>query len=158
MGVWTAGIVLAGLGIALRTWAVCHCNYAQGRPKSLATSGPYSLIRNPLYVGNILILAGATAASELAWLLPIAVCWAFAIYSLAIRHEEARLLDRYGEDFLRYAACVPRWVPRNLLETRVSVRLHRPIVGAFVRQCTNLALLLPFALKEIHFFGSWPHL
>ncbi len=154
--VWATSIVLALLGVTLRAWSVCHCDYAQGRPKRLTTTGPYAIIRNPLYVGNVLILAGAVAASELAWVLPILVAWAFGIYSVAIRHEEARLLDRYGDDFVSYAARVPRWIPSHIFAASTRTKLHQPLARALLKQCLSLAILLPFAVKEIGFLASWP--
>lgn len=140
--IWLLAILLCAAGVALRSWAVCHCNYGQGRKKCLVTTGPYAYIRNPLYVGNLAILAGATIASELAWLLPASLIWAFLVYNAAIRHEESRLEAKYGEAFLRYRKTVPAWIPWFGLP---SV----PFARALRRQSWAFLLLLPFLIKEL---------
>jgi protein-S-isoprenylcysteine O-methyltransferase Ste14 len=140
--VWSLAILACSVGVALRTWSVVHNRYAQGDRKSLTTTGPYAFVRNPLYIGNLAILAGATIASELAWLLPATLAWAFLVYSLAIVHEEHRLFARYGDDYLRYRRQVPAWIPRFDI--------------VLIRQARAYLLLLPFLLKELKLFDLWP--
>lgn len=153
VGIWTVGLMLAVLGVAVRGWAVFHCNYAQGRKKALATTGPYAFMRNPLYIGNALIIAAATVASGLPWLLLISVPWAFAVYSVSIRHEETRVLDRYGDEFVSYAARVPRWIPTA---ESLYAGLRSPALLALLRQSACALVLLPFVLKHMNAFGLWP--
>jgi protein-S-isoprenylcysteine O-methyltransferase Ste14 len=138
---WPLSLFLVSAGVALRAWAVCHCGYAQSVRKQLATTGPYSYVRNPLYVGNFLLIFGACVASEVEWLLPIVAVWSFTVYSRSIRHEERRLLAKYGTTFLAYRRQVPSWFPT----LRVPVRY----VAALRRQLVCVLLLLPFVLKEL---------
>jgi protein-S-isoprenylcysteine O-methyltransferase Ste14 len=140
--VWSLALLLCGAGIALRTWAVCHNHYGQGRSKELATGGPYAYVRNPLYLGNLAILGGATVASELVWWVPVTLGWAFLVYAGAVNHEERRLAERYGERFLRYRAAVPAWLPA------IRSSAH-PLRAALLRQARAVLLLLPFLLKEL---------
>ncbi len=141
-GMWLLAVFLCSAGMAIRGWAVANCNYGQGRKKLLATTGPYASVRNPLYLGNLTILAGATIASELVWLLPVCLAWAFFIYNAARKHEERRLEEKYGEAFLSYRARVPAWIPNLKLA-------HDPFPKVIARQAWVFLLLLPFLMKEI---------
>jgi protein-S-isoprenylcysteine O-methyltransferase Ste14 len=155
---WPLAVTLVGLGIAIRTWASRHCWYAQRRPHSLATTGPYSFVRHPLYIGNLLILAGATVASEVVWLLPLAIGWAFFVYARVICHEERQLAARYGEAWLRYRNQVPAWLPRHRLAARQSRQVAERadhLLAACMRQGLNFLILVPFVNKKLNVFGLW---
>ncbi|HXH07104.1 MAG TPA: isoprenylcysteine carboxylmethyltransferase family protein [Vicinamibacterales bacterium] len=151
--IWPIAIALCALGVALRSWASCHCWYAQGRPMTLTSSGPYAYVRNPLYVANILIITSAAVASELEWLVPAALLWAALVYARVARYEEDQLLREYGESFLRYQAEVPGWLPRTLRPPGPTG--ERQIGSAAVRQALNSLVLAPFLLKELNVFGLW---
>lgn len=150
IAVWSLTIVLCAAGIALRCWACMHCNYGRSREKRLARTGPYAYVRNPLYLGNLLLIAAATVASELVWMLPITLLWGWAVYSLvAVSYEEARLVRWYGEEYRQYRDRVPAWLPfRSLILGPGDFTL-----GSLLVQALKLLLLLPFLLKELHWFG-----
>jgi len=146
--IWPLGLFLFLLGVALRIWAQEHLHYRLRVRKSLTITGPYSFVRNPMYVGNILICLGATITSELLWFVPITLFYCLGIYSLVVRYEESHLLDKYGESYRRYKVEVPRWFPRSLSLKNIS------LINEYIRQsvvteihCTLLVLL--FILKEI---------
>ena len=154
---WPAAVLLALFGAALRAWARCHCSYGVNERKTLTTTGPYALVRNPLYVGNLLLIAAAGVASELLWFVPIAFLWAFLIYCGVIRHEESRLEAKYGEEFTRYRSRVPTWWPRslNVLESRAT----RGFAAGFLVQAVYAGIVLtPFLIKEVNPLHVWPHL
>ena len=109
-----AGTLVLLLGESLRLWAVGHIG-ARSRTRTgevggLVETGPFGLCRNPLYVGNGLILMGVGFWSGpvwgLAWLLFAAVQ-----YAAIVRWEEAVLLQEHGEAFQAYCDRVPRWWP-----------------------------------------------
>jgi protein-S-isoprenylcysteine O-methyltransferase Ste14 len=139
------GAALVGAGSALRAWATLYNRYAQGERKSLATGGPYSWLRNPLYVANSLVLLGGFAASGLwAWL-PAAVLWFALAYTLTVRHEERRLREKYGADYAAYCARVPRWLPRSIGELpQVAWRAFLPALAV---QSRSLLILAPFLVR-----------
>jgi len=147
---WFLAGSLSAAGIVLRSWASINCNYAQSTKKCLARTGPYAMVRNPLYLGNLLLIAGATCASELVWLLPMTLLWAWAVYNaVIILYEGPRLTKWYGEEYRDYCSTVSAWVPRRLFAS-TSFFLSRPVLG---RELFKLALLMPFVLKELHWFG-----
>jgi protein-S-isoprenylcysteine O-methyltransferase Ste14 len=114
-GVVAAGVFLVALGEAIRLWGVRHIG-AISRTRSdrlgpLIASGPFSIARNPLYVGNILLWVGFALSAGLLWLAPlIAVMLAFEYHAI-VRWEEQLLHDRLGDRYRAYVAQVPRWLP-----------------------------------------------
>jgi protein-S-isoprenylcysteine O-methyltransferase Ste14 len=81
-------------------------------PERLVVSGFYRYVRNPMYVGVMLALAGEAI---LFWNRGIVVeaILAFIGFNLFIRlHEEPSLTRRYADKYLRYKKSVPRWLPR----------------------------------------------
>ncbi len=148
--VWSAALTVTTSGVALRAWSSCHCNYAGRKPALLAVTGPYSLVRNPLYLGNILLIVGATIASELLWLAPVSALWAFAVYATAVAvYEEPMMHRRYGEAWERYAAAVPAWVPA----LRLPAMDAPSFLASLAPQSLRLLWLVPFLLKELKWFG-----
>jgi protein-S-isoprenylcysteine O-methyltransferase Ste14 len=153
--VWPVACLLGLLGAALRAWARTHCFYGCSARKALATTGPYALVRNPLYIGNLLVIAAAAVASELAWFVPFAILWAFLVYCAVTRHEETRLDAKYGEEFRLYRSRVPAWWPRARLFHGMA--LGRDFGPGFLVQATYAAVALaPFLLKELNPFQLWP--
>jgi protein-S-isoprenylcysteine O-methyltransferase Ste14 len=100
-------LVTAALG---RVW--CLSYIAGVKNDVLVAEGPYSVVRNPLYVFNFIGAVGFGLVVKnpiLAALLAVA----FAIfYPSVIRHEEEVLTQAFGERFARYCAATPRWFPR----------------------------------------------
>jgi len=112
-----SGIGLTLTGEAIRLWAVHHIG-AISRTRSdrlgpLIAAGPFAVIRNPLYVGNIALWAGFALAARLLWLVPVIVVVLAVEYHAIVRWEEERLEARFGDEYRAYAARVPRWLPRG---------------------------------------------
>jgi steroid 5-alpha reductase family enzyme len=81
-------------------------------------SGPFRLVRNPLYLGNILLWTGFSLAARLVWLTPIVVILLALEYHAIVRWEEQLLATRIGDSYVRYVRDVPRWLPS--VTTRAS--------------------------------------
>lgn len=113
--IWPVGLLLMITGFALRLWAQKHVRrrgHKEARKeRRLAVSGPYSFVRNPLYVGNIIITTGFAVVSELIWLVPIVLFWLSLVYHSAVLYEEKTLKERYGDRYAQYSSRVPRWLP-----------------------------------------------
>src|SRR6185369_12486626 len=58
---WGIGLVVAGLGVAVRSWAAGYLI----KSKALITGGPYAYVRNPLYLGRVMIGTGMCIAVQL---------------------------------------------------------------------------------------------
>lgn len=110
------GIFLAAAGIALDLGTVLAFNRHRTTvlphkgATRLITDGPFRYTRNPIYVGNTLLVAGAGLVFGIAWLIPAAMLGAWATQKLAIEREEAHLALRFGADWQDYAARTPRWL------------------------------------------------
>jgi protein-S-isoprenylcysteine O-methyltransferase Ste14 len=109
------GVAVTVAGELIRLWGVRHIG-AISRTRShrlgpLVATGPFALIRNPLYVGNILIWVGFALSARLVWLAPLIVLLLGAEYHAIVRWEESLLVSRLGDSYRDYAARVPRWLP-----------------------------------------------
>ncbi|MEI7528145.1 MAG: methyltransferase [Elusimicrobiota bacterium] len=108
------GLALMALGQSVRLAA----SAAIVKSKTLTTTGPYASVRNPLYLGTMLLTGGLLLMlSSPSRPLLTAGLWLFAvasfgwIYYVTIRAEQEFLLAAYGEDFSKYMAAVPCLFP-----------------------------------------------
>jgi protein-S-isoprenylcysteine O-methyltransferase Ste14 len=113
---WIVGFVLIFLGEAIRLSGVAAAGTVTRRRsrtvQRLVTYGVFAWMRNPLYVGNFLIWIGFTVISGVLWFLPVAVVLFAVEYTLIVRYEEGVLESIFGQEYLRYKATTPRWIPR----------------------------------------------
>lgn len=96
------------LGLLIRAWA----SGIVKKDQELATEGPYSLCRDPLYVGNFLIGYGFTAVHGQLWSVAVLTLYFLLFYPPTLRKESRKMQDFFGEEFERYRREVPRFVPR----------------------------------------------
>src|SRR4051794_4921082 len=108
------GIPVSIAGLWLRAWAAGHL----AKNQQLATSGPYCYIRNPLYVGTLLVAAGVVIAARRVELGVLFAAVFLLVYLPVIQNEEGHL-RRLFPNYAGYAARVPVFIP-----------YRRPIQGA----------------------------
>jgi len=106
-------IVLAGLAMditALRRLHLAKTTIMPTRSSThLVTEGPYSFSRNPIYLGNTVIVIGIGLITGNAWFLLFALLAAFATQKLAIEPEERHLAQHFGKRYRDYQKKVRRW-------------------------------------------------
>jgi protein-S-isoprenylcysteine O-methyltransferase Ste14 len=146
--VWPLGLLLFLGGWAMRVWAQQHVCYRLKTTKALNTAGPYAAVRNPIYLGDTLLVLGLVVLSELVWLVPLTGLWCLEVYALVVRHEERQLRAKYGADYRAYQATVRRWLPRVTPAWAVD-RRRAPILQALRVECHVVLLLAPMVLKEV---------
>lgn len=112
------GFALAALGETVRVSTIGMQYIVRGGrdrrvyARDLVTGGLYAHTRNPMYVGNVLILAGLALASN-SWFCAVVLTAAYVFVCVAIvAAEESYLRDRFGAAFDEYCRDVPRWLPR----------------------------------------------
>ena len=129
-------LVIAGLGV--RLWTAL---YLGGRKnKQLISEGPYGLVRNPMYVGNIISVSGVALLTESVAAGLIIIFGTLLLYNATIRWEERRLARKFPDAYHNYCQHVPRLLPRlgnigQLLENRdahwITYRnIHRELIGS----------------------------
>jgi protein-S-isoprenylcysteine O-methyltransferase Ste14 len=77
---------------------------------ALVTTFPFNVSRNPIYLGYVLMLAGAALGFANLWLLASAGAAVIAVQQLAILREEVHLAGLFGQAWVDYADRVPRWL------------------------------------------------
>ena len=114
------GFLLVLVGEIIRLNGVHHAGGATRTRKvgapALCTSGPFGYVRNPLYLGNIIIYAGVVfmAGGPFMWeLLGVTVAFFFLQYGLIISLEEEILVGKFGDEYRLYLTNVPRFIPRT---------------------------------------------
>ena len=80
--------------------------------KELITVGPFSIVRNPLYVFSWLGFTGFALFSTNLWVILILPVSFLFLYQALVRREEAYLLEKFGESFSIYCQRVPRFIPK----------------------------------------------
>lgn len=117
---FTAGSVMLIFGVLIRAWASGIIK----KDDELATGGPYSLCRNPLYVGNFLIGYGFCFINGNPLSFVALTGYFLLIYPFTIRKEERKLARIFSEEFEEYRKKVNRFWPR--LSPYTSIRGWKP--------------------------------
>ena len=81
-------------------------------PKELVAVGFYRYVRNPMYVGVLLILIGHFLWFGFWWLLAYALLAFVVVHLFVTQYEEPTLKRKFGAAYEDYLRRVPRWIPR----------------------------------------------
>ncbi len=150
-----AGPLVVAAGEGLRIWGVRHIGVISrtrsGRTGALVDSGPFHLVRNPLYVGNIGIWLGFTISAGLIWLAPFVLILLALEYHAIVRWEETLLVSRMGPEYRAYLDRVPRWRP---VLSRLGGALSRPAIYSwrdtvFSERGTLIAIVAGYLLLAV---------
>jgi protein-S-isoprenylcysteine O-methyltransferase Ste14 len=144
----TVAASLAGVGALLRVWATAYLGSrpVQGgsmRAAGVMADGPYRYVRNPLYLGLGLMIAGLAFVMP-----PSGAVFAVALISVflfrLILGEEAFLCAQLGEPYRAYLASVPRLIPR--LRSNLAHHAGRPQwLRAFLAELLPIGVFLTLA-------------
>ena len=119
--VWSLiiGFIIALTGELIRFWGVSWAGSETRTTGSvggtfLIVSGPFGYVRNPLYVGNILLYLGLGIMSFaiFPYLQIVAIIFFFVQYHFIVKEEEGFLAKAYGKDYEAYIKNVPRFFPK----------------------------------------------
>jgi len=115
-----AGAFVAVAGAALAAWCVLAFVFV-GRgtpapfdpPRRLVVRGPYRYVRNPMYLGAGLAIAGAGLYHEAVVLFAYAGAFLALMHVFVLLYEEPRLRRTFGADYVSYCQQVRRWRPKR---------------------------------------------
>jgi protein-S-isoprenylcysteine O-methyltransferase Ste14 len=119
-------------------------------------SGPYSVVRNPLYVFSFLGVVGIGLQSGLITAFVLLVGGFLFYYPSVVKREEEFLAHKFGEDYVNYCHEVPRWIPNFRLWNEPEEIALRP---KFLRRTffDSMVFFLPLpafeALEHLHAAG-----
>lgn len=105
------GAVIAVIGILVRLWASGFVM----KNKELSTTGPYSMVRHPLYTGNILMLVGFCLANGMLWSWVVGAFFLWFWYPPAISYEDSKLQRIFGDAWQAWSKSTPALIPRRLV-------------------------------------------
>ena len=109
------GLVLFAMGLAFAIWARLHIGRNWGTPMSkkedpeLVTSGPYHLVRHPIYSGILVAGIGTAVALDWSWLIAVALAAAYFVYSATV--EERNLTATFPDTYPSYRRSTKMLVP-----------------------------------------------
>ena len=133
---WRAGLLIALAGECLRLWAAGHLE----KSREVTRSGPYRVLRHPLYTGSIVIAIGVAVASRSTAVAAVAALYMGLTIAAAIRVEELRLRQAFGTTYEDYRASrAEPMVRRFSLARTLRNREYRALGG----------LILGFALLAL---------
>ncbi len=110
------GLTFVVIGFALaafsvRTFTRAGADVVPGRPATtLVTNGPYRVTRNPIYIGFILLYFGIAILATSVWMLLLLVPLLIVLQRGVVEREETYLDAKFGEEYGKYKAHVPRWL------------------------------------------------
>ena len=107
------------LGLATRM-------YASGfvlKNKELSTTGPYALMRHPLYTGNIMILIGLCLINGFFWSFITAFIFLWFYYPTAIEYEDRKLKSLFPDTWEEWASMTPALIPKMDLKGTMNGKI-----------------------------------
>ncbi len=103
------GAVITLFGEGLRLWAAGHLR----KNKQLTATGPYAYVKNPLYIGTLLITIGYSAMAKNVYIMIAGFVWFFIYYApYKKKQENEKLIGSFGQPWIEYDKAVPDYVPR----------------------------------------------
>jgi protein-S-isoprenylcysteine O-methyltransferase Ste14 len=154
------GFLMAVIGECIRLWGV---SWAGSETRTtggvggtfLVISGPFAHVRNPLYVGNILMYVGiGIMANALVPYLPAVAFLFFAWqYVTIVGEEEDYLKTAFGESYAEYCKNVPRFIPR--ISAYKNSGLEQPAFDLKAGLRSERRTLQAFSLITLTVFSLW---
>jgi protein-S-isoprenylcysteine O-methyltransferase Ste14 len=142
-------------GLLLRAWgAGAAGDHTRGQAieaPRLITGGPFAFVRNPIYLGSILLGIGMSMLlSDPRAFLCTAIAFCILFFTI-VPAEEEFLAEQFGGEYRHYCKAVPRMLPRlNPWAARTTSKFHWPAVRGEFGMMLLLALIYAVLLFEQH--------
>ena len=116
--VWSPGLAVMLAGAFVLLWCVRDF-YVSGKgtlapwdpPRKMVTVGLYRFVRNPMYIGVLLLVLGWSLYLSSVMLAAYMLVLAVGFHIRVIRYEEPWMAEKFGEEWKTYRASVSRWLP-----------------------------------------------
>ena len=112
LGISFAGLTIRVLTVGRAPLGTSGRNTREQVANSLSTTGIYSVVRHPLYLGNYLIFLGMALWPHVWWLAVAATCLFALYYERIMLAEEAYLREKFGDAFETWSEATPAFIPR----------------------------------------------
>jgi len=117
--IWMVGFLPLLVGVGLYLWCAGAFTFiGKGTPapfdapKFLVKEGPYQWVRNPIYIGILLVVIGEAILFRSFLLVGYALLVGAVVHLFVVFVEEPSLHRQFGEGYEAYLRTVPRWLPR----------------------------------------------
>ena len=115
----TLGTLMIVFGELIRIYSVAFIGSisrtrSSNTGNNLIKDGPFSYVRNPLYVGNFFITTGVAIFGGQIWFVILTIAAFSFQYYCIVKYEETLLQAKFGDDFQQYMDSVPAWIPRKV--------------------------------------------
>jgi protein-S-isoprenylcysteine O-methyltransferase Ste14 len=161
------GFLISIFGQFIRSVAVGYAFYGtSGREKylraeALNVEGIYSIVRNPLYIGNFFLFSGLLVVFSNPFALILIGSFLFLQYYFIIHAEENYLKNKYSDQYLSYINTVPKIIPRFSLFKKPQNKFNlKKVIFKENDSVFNMLMMFNIMLfyKKKIFYGSVPHL
>jgi protein-S-isoprenylcysteine O-methyltransferase Ste14 len=112
LGVSFTGLAIRIVTVGRAPLGTSGRNTKEQVANTLNTTGIYSVVRHPLYLGNYLVFLGMALWPHIAWLAVVTSCFYALYYERIMLAEEAFLREKFGDVFEKWAATTPAFIPR----------------------------------------------
>lgn len=105
-------------GILALACAGVFISYGRGTPaifdapRAFVALGPYRYVRNPMYIGGLMLLIGFAFYEHSISILVLALLFFVLVHLFVLFYEEPTLTRRFGSSYQEYLRAVSRWIPR----------------------------------------------
>jgi protein-S-isoprenylcysteine O-methyltransferase Ste14 len=148
------GFFFMMIGMFFRGWSSGYIN----KDKELAIDGPYSLTRNPLYFGNLLIGSGIAVACNTMPAYLIFVVYYFTFFTFLIVVERKRLRKRFGSQYDEWAKQANLFFPKikkiRKFNFNIAYYMKNREYRVLFYSLFVIAVLIIKFLKKIGFIGG----
>ena len=146
------GGAISLLGLLTRAWASGHLR----KNETLATSGPYALTRNPLYLGSFLMGIGCAVAGGNLWVALGLIAFFLMIYLPVMQAEARHLTQIFPDDYPVYARQVPLLLPKlTALPAALQSPFNLQLYLRYREYRAALGLFSVFAFLVVRMYGKF---
>ncbi|NWF39422.1 isoprenylcysteine carboxylmethyltransferase family protein [Mariprofundus sp. NF] len=148
-----AGLVVIVIGELVRIWASGHIH----KSAKVTTTGPYALVRHPLYLGHLLVATGFCIVSDSILAFIIVTISFFIVYMPTWKNEEKNLINLFGDTYVHFMEKRPALIPLRWSSDVSKGSFSWALVKQH-REWNHVAALAGGALMMIllaWYHGSW---